>query len=160
MGRGQSPTNHQSLITNHFLAGRARAAITVMYGRILRHLRESKGRGQADVARSVGISPAQLARLETNQRGLYVEDFVSIVEALGEKPGNLLSNDVGDFGHLKPLIDRLTSIRPEYLARVATIIGKIVLLTEDISAAARLQPLKQAAAPARKSPAPARKGRR
>ena len=66
-----------------------------MYGRILRQLRESKGRLQAEVARSVGISPAQLARLESNQRGLYIEDFVRIAEALGEKPGNLLSNDVG-----------------------------------------------------------------
>jgi transcriptional regulator with XRE-family HTH domain len=40
-----------------------------MYGRILRQLRESKGRLQAEVARSVEISPAQLARLESNQRG-------------------------------------------------------------------------------------------
>jgi DNA-binding XRE family transcriptional regulator len=71
-----------------------------MYGRILRQLRESKGRGQADVARSVGISPSQLARLEASQRGLYLEDFVSIAEALGEKPGNLLPNDLGDIGHL------------------------------------------------------------
>jgi transcriptional regulator with XRE-family HTH domain len=86
-----------------------------VYGRLLRQLRESKGRGQADVARSVGISPAQLARLESNQRGLYVEDFVNIVEALGEKPGNLLSNDLGDIGHLKSLIDRLAGIKPEFL---------------------------------------------
>ena len=132
-----------------------------MYGRILRHLRESKGRGQADVARSVGISPAQLARLESNQRGLYVEDFVSIVEALGEKPGNLLSNDLGDFGHLKPLIDRLAGVRPEFLARVATIIGKIVLLTEDVTAVARLPALTQDSKPPRKSPSAAlRKGRK
>ena len=109
-----------------------------MYGRILRQLRESKGRGQAEVARSVGISPAQLARLESNQRGLYVEDFVRIVEALGEKPGNLLSNDIGDIGHLKPLIDRLASIRPEFLPRVSTIIEKIVLLTNDLTAATRV----------------------
>src|SRR5215212_11382343 len=100
-----------------------------MYGRILRQLREAKGRGQAEVARSVGISPAQLARLETNQRGLYVEDFVNIAEALGEKPGNLLSNDLGDIGHLKPLIDRLARVRPEFMPRIETIIGKIVLLT-------------------------------
>jgi len=112
-----------------------------MYGRILRQLRESKGRAQADVARSVGISPAQLARLETNQRGLYVEDFVKIAEALGEKPGNLLSNDVGEIGHLKPLIDRLTAIRPEFLARVSTIIDKIVLLTDDVTASGRITPL-------------------
>jgi transcriptional regulator with XRE-family HTH domain len=113
-----------------------------MYGRILRQLRESKGRAQADVARSVGISPAQLARLETNQRGLYVEDFIKIAEALGEKPGNLLSNDVGDIGHLKPLIDRLTTVRPEFLARVSTIIDKIVLLTDDVTASGRLTPLR------------------
>ena len=109
-----------------------------MYGRILRQLRESKGRLQAEVARSVEISPAHLARLESNQRGLYVEDFVRIAEALGEKPGNLLSNDVGDIGHLKPLIDRLAALRPEFLPRVSAIIEKLVLLTEDLTAAARL----------------------
>src|ERR1700737_3994455 len=103
----------------------------VMYGQVLRHLRESKARSQVDVARSGGISPAQLARLERNQRGLYVEDFVNIAEALGEKAGNLLPNDVGDIGHLKPLIDRLAAVRPEFLDRVATIIGKIVLLPEE-----------------------------
>jgi transcriptional regulator with XRE-family HTH domain len=103
-----------------------------MYGRILRQLREAKGRGQAEVARSVGISPAQLARLEANQRGLYVEDFVNIAEALGEKPGNLLANDLGKIGHLKPIIDRLASLSPEFLPRVSAIIEKIVLLTENI----------------------------
>ena len=106
-----------------------------MYGRILRQLRESKARSQADVAKSVGISPAHLARLETSQRGLYLEDFVHIAEALGEKPGNLLPNDLGDIGHLKPLVDRLAALRPEFLARVAAILGKIVLLTEDVTAA-------------------------
>src|SRR2546421_1014776 len=100
-----------------------------MYGQILRQLRESKARGQAEVARSVGISPAQLARLEANQRGLYVEDFVRIAETLGEKPGNLLPNDLGEIGHLKPLIDRLASIAPDFLPRVTAIIGRIVLLT-------------------------------
>ena len=123
-----------------------------MYGRMLRQLRESKGRAQAEVARSVGISPAQLARLEANQRGLYVEDFVSIAEALGEKPGNLLPNDLGDIAHLKPLIDRLAAVRPEFLPRLTAIIAKIVLLTEDVTASARLAP----DAPDRKT----RKGRR
>ena len=79
------------------------------------------------------MSPAQLARLEANQRGLYVEDFVTIAEALGEKPGNLLPNDLGDIGYLKPLIDRLSSVKPEFLSRIAAIIGKIVLLTEDVN---------------------------
>ena len=106
-----------------------------MYGRILRELRKSKGRGQAEVARSVGISPAQLARLETSQRGLYVEDFVRIVETLGEKPGNLLPNDIGDIGHLKPLIDRLARVPAEFLPRVSAIIEKIILLTDDVAAA-------------------------
>jgi len=123
-----------------------------MYGRILRQLREAKGRGQAEVARSVGISPAQLARLEANQRGLYVEDFVAITEALGEKPGNLLPNDLGDIGHLKPLIDRLATLRPELLPRVSAIIEKIVLLTEEVA------PRKQK--PSRKSPSPGPNGRR
>jgi transcriptional regulator with XRE-family HTH domain len=109
-----------------------------MYGRILKQLRESKGRAQAEVARSVGISPAQLARLESNQRGLYVEDFVRIIETLGEKPGNLLPNDIGDIGHLKPLIDRLAAVRPEFLGRVTTIIEKIVLLTDDMIASKRV----------------------
>ena len=123
-----------------------------MYGRILRQLRESKGRGQAEVARTVGISPAQLARLEANQRGLYVEDFVSIAEALGEKPGNLLTNDLGEIGHLKPIIDRLASLSPEFLPRVSTIIEKIVLLTHNIQPGDK---------PRRKSPPAAqRKGRR
>lgn len=53
-----------------------------MVGRVLRQLHESKGRSQADVAWSVEISPALLARLEANQRGLYVEAFVRIAEAL------------------------------------------------------------------------------
>lgn len=111
-----------------------------MYGRILRQLRESKARSQAEVARTVGISPAQLARLEANQRGLYVEDFVRIAEALGEKPGNLLPNDLGDIGHLKPLIDRLASVKPEYLSRVSTIVEKLVLLTEDVTSVLKLAP--------------------
>lgn len=132
-----------------------------MYGRILRQLRESKGRSQADVARSVGISPAQLARLEANQRGLYVEDLVSIAEALGEKPGNLIPNDLGNIGHLKPLIDRLVAVRPEFFSRVATIIEKIVLLTEDMTATTVLPPQKQDGKPQRKSQSAAkRKGRR
>lgn len=131
-----------------------------MYGRILRQLREAKGRGQAEVARTVGISPAQLARLESNQRGLYVEDFVAIAEALGEKPGNLLPNDLGDIGHLKPLIDRLASVKPEYLVRVSAIIGQIVRLTEDGAAVARL-PVEKAEKPSRRTnPAAAAKGRR
>jgi transcriptional regulator with XRE-family HTH domain len=123
-----------------------------MYGRILRQLRESKGRGQAEVARSVGISPAQLARLEANQRGLYVEDFISIAEALGEKPGNLLSNDLGEIGHLKPIIDRLASLSPEFLPRVSAIIEKIVLLTQNIQHGDKPRPKSPPAAP--------RKGRR
>jgi transcriptional regulator with XRE-family HTH domain len=126
-----------------------------MYGRILRQLRESKGRSQAEVARSVGISPAQLARLEANQRGLYLEDFINLTEALGEKPGNLLPNDLGEIAHLKPLIDRLSGVRPEFLARVTAIIGKIVLLTEDVTTAARLP-----GDTARKSPSDPRKGNR
>ena len=97
------------------------------------------------------MSPAQLARLESNQRGLYVEDFVRIAEALGEKPGNLLSNDLGDIGHLKPLIDRLAAVRPELLPRVSTIIEKLVLLTEDMTAVARLSPPKQSVKPRPKS---------
>lgn len=130
-----------------------------MYGQILRQLRESKGRQQAEVARSVAISPAQLARLESNQRGLYVEDFVRIAEALGEKPGNLLPNDLGDIGHLKPLIDRLSAIPPELFARVSTIIEKLVLLTEDMTTAARL-PRRQDKSKQRSKSAGPRKGRR
>jgi transcriptional regulator with XRE-family HTH domain len=107
-----------------------------MYGRILRQLREAKGRSQADVARAVSISPAHLARLETEQRGLYIDDFVSIAEALGEKPGNLLPNDVGAIGHVKPLVDRLAAIRPELLPLVVAILGKVALLAEGVVAAA------------------------
>ena len=104
-----------------------------MYGRILKDIRVSQGRSQADVARSVGISPAQLARLESNQRGLYVDDFVRIAEALGEKPGNLLPNDLGSIGHLKPVIDRLASIQPELLPGVTAVIERLVLLTEGVA---------------------------
>lgn len=107
-----------------------------MYGRILRQLRESKGRSQVDVAREVSISPAHLARLEAEQRGLYIDDFVAIAEALGEKPGNLLPNDVGAMGHLKPLVDRLATVRPEMLPHVVAIVGKVVLLSEAVADAA------------------------
>jgi len=62
-----------------------------------------------------------------------MEDFVDIAETLGEKPGNLLPNDLGNIGHLKPLIDRLASVRPEFLARVTALVEKIVLLTEDVT---------------------------
>jgi transcriptional regulator with XRE-family HTH domain len=129
-----------------------------MYGQILRKLREAKGRAQVDVARKAGISAAQLARLEMEQRGLYVEDFVRIAEVLGEKPGNLLPNDLGHIGHLKPIIDHLVAVEPEFLARVEAILEMIVLLTNDVVAARQLQPkasrrslqrLKQSSAEAR-----------
>jgi transcriptional regulator with XRE-family HTH domain len=102
-----------------------------MYGQILRGLREAQGRAQAEVARQAGMSPAQLNRLERDQRGLYVKDFVRIAEVLGEKPGNLLPNDLGQIGHLKPLIDRLVRLEPHSLARVEAIIDEIVLLTQQ-----------------------------
>jgi transcriptional regulator with XRE-family HTH domain len=102
-----------------------------MYGHLLRSLRESRKRSQVEVARSVGLSPAHLARLEANKRGLYVEDFVRIAEELGEKPGNLLPNDLGDVGHLKPIVDRLAALNPEHLSIVASIIEQAVLLTQD-----------------------------
>ena len=104
-----------------------------MYGRILRHLRESKGRSQAEVAKAVAISPAHLARLEAEQRGLYVKDFVNIAEALGEKPGNLLPNDVGAIGHVKPLVDRLATVPPELLPQVTAILTKVVVLAESVT---------------------------
>ena len=110
-----------------------------MYGQMLRKLREAKGRAQADVARRAEISPAQLARLETEQRGLYVDDFVRIAEVLGEKPGNLLPNDLGHIGHLKPLIDRLGGLEPEFLGRVEAILEKIILLTDDVITTMRMQ---------------------
>lgn len=104
---------------------------SAVYGRVLRTLRESAGRTQADVARSVGISPAHLARLEAGQRGLYLDDFIRISQALGEKPGDLLPNELGEIAHLKPVIDRLARIHPELLGRLAAIIEKIVQLTEQ-----------------------------
>lgn len=132
-----------------------------MYGRILRKLRESKGRGQAEVARSVGISPAHLARLESDQRGLYVEDFVRIAENLGEKPGDLLPNDLGNLGHLKPLIDRLARLPPEALSHVSAILESLVLLTDDLTAANGGRITEPAIKPSRKSPpATPRKARR
>lgn len=127
-----------------------------MYGRILRHLRESKGRSQADVAKAVSISPAHLARLEAEQRGLYVEDFVNIAEELGEKPGNLLPNDVGAMGHVKPLVDRLAAVPPELLPHVTAILAKVVVLAERVvtAAAPTLTPRP------RSGPASRQKGRR
>lgn len=127
-----------------------------MYGRILRHLRESKGRSQVEVAKAVAISPAHLARLEAEQRGLYVEDFVSIAEALGEKPGNLLPNDVGAIGHVKPLVDRLAAVPPELLLQVTAILAKIVVLAESVAVAAPAAGTSRAKSRA----APQRKGRR
>jgi len=100
-----------------------------MYGQILRRLREAKGRAQAEVAREAQISPAQLNRLEHDQRGLYVEDFVRIAEVLGEKPGNLLPNDLGHLGPLKPLIDQLSKLDPQFLRHVEAILDNIVALT-------------------------------
>lgn len=126
-----------------------------MYGRILRHLRESKGLSQAEIAKAVDISPAHLARLEAGQRGLYVEDFVSIAEALGEKPGNLLPNDVGEIGHVKPLVDRLAAVAPELLPQVTAILAKVVVLAESVVAAPSAPASRPKAAPASQ-----RKGRR
>lgn len=131
-----------------YLARPCQTAVS-MYGRMLRQLRESKSRSQADVARSIGISAAHLARLETNQRGLYLEDFIRIAEALGEKPGNLLPNDLGNIGHLKPLIDRLAAVPLGFLPRVAAILAKVVTLTEDVAATSEKPPAKK---PRRKSP--------
>lgn len=91
------------------------------------------------MARKAEISPAQLARLERDQRGLYVDDFVRIVEVLGEKPGNLLPNDLGVIGHLKPLIDQLVNLQPEFLGRVEAIVERIVLLTDDAMTSGRSQ---------------------
>src|ERR1700737_4224770 len=117
-----------------------------MYGQMLRKLREARGRAQADVARRAEISPAQLARLETEQRGLYVDDFVRIVEVLGEKPGNLLPNDLGHIGYLKPLIDRLAGLEPEFLGRVEAILEKIILLTDDVMTTTRLEVVQDSSA--------------
>ncbi len=110
-----------------------------MYGQILRKLRESKGRAQREVARKAGISPAHLARLEMNQRGLYVDDFVRIAEVLGEKAGNLLPNDAGEIGYLKPLSDRLAVMHPDTLGRVEAILDNVILLANDVSAATSLE---------------------
>jgi hypothetical protein len=107
----------------------------------------------------VGISPAHLARLESNQRGLYLEDFVKIAETLGEKPGNLLPNDLGAIAHLKPLIDRLASIDPEILPRVAAIVTGIVLLTKEAPPAGRTGKKSAVGSASRKRP-PAKRKRR
>jgi transcriptional regulator with XRE-family HTH domain len=148
-----------NLFVVHCLNGKRGAEGNCMYGRILRQLRQSRGRSQAEVARSVGISPAHLARLESSQRGLYLEDFVRIAETLGEKPGNLLPNDVGAIAHLKPLIDRLASIEPELLPRLAAIINSIVLLTEQVSPARRTRKNTAGKRPSTKRP-PAKRKRR
>ena len=130
-----------------------------MYGRLLRQLRESKGRSQVEIARRVAISPAHLARLESNQRGLYLEDFIRIAEALGEKPGNLLPNDLGAIGHLKPLIDQLASVRPELLPNVAQVVADVVRLSNEMAAPEIASP-KKASNKSRSTTAPKRKERR
>jgi hypothetical protein len=101
----------------------------------------------------VAISPTHLARLEAEQRGLYVKDFVSIAEALGEKPGNLLPNDVGAIGHVKPLVDRLAAVPPELLPQVTAILTKVLVLAESVAVA------EPSAAPGSKSTRTPRKGR-
>jgi len=92
-----------------------------------------------------------------------MEDFVHIAETLGEKPGNLLPNDLGNIGHLKPLIDRLASVRPEFLARVTTLIEKIVLLTEDVTSVKQIATARAGTTSRKSSSSPStanRKGRR
>lgn len=128
-----------------------------MYGRILRKLREARGRAQAEVARAVGISPAQLARLERNQRGLYVEDFVKIAQALGEKPGNLLPNDLGDIGYMKPLIDRLASVDQAKFPALSAIIEEIVVLAGSAPASSTRKRKTSAQRPGRSAPAKRRR---
>ena len=87
---------------------------------------------------------------------MYVEDFVSIAEALGEKPGNLLPNDVGAIGHVKPLVDRLAAVPPELLPQVAAILAKVAVLAESVVNAA---PSAGASRPKSRL-TPQRKGRR
>jgi hypothetical protein len=54
-----------------------------MVDQILRQGRIPKPDGASPIeAKRVGISAAQLARLEANQRGLYVEALDGIAEAL------------------------------------------------------------------------------
>ena len=104
----------------------------------------------------MAISPAHLARLEAGQRGLYVEDFVSIAEALGEKAGNLLPNDVGAMGHVKPIVDSLAAVPPELLPQIAAILAKVIALAEG----AIIAPPPAVAARRESPPASRRKGRR
>lgn len=105
-----------------------------MYGRILRKIRESRGLSQASIAKVVGISPAHLARLESGKRGLYLVDFIRIAEALGDKPGNLLPNDFGSIGHVKPLVDRLSAVDEKVLAHIAAIVDRVIWLADDVAA--------------------------
>lgn len=128
-----------------------------MYGQILRTLRESKGISQASVARDVGISPAHLARLESGQRGLYLEDFVRIVETLGDKPGNLLLNDMGSLGHLKPLIDRLSVVDKKVLAHIAAIVERIILISAEVRPAQDALPKARAKHVRKPKPVPKRR---
>ena len=66
--------------------------------------------------------------------------------------GAALSNDLGEIGHLKPIIDRLASLDAEFLPRVSIIIDKIVLLTENVQQGEKSRQ--------KSPPAPKRKGRR
>jgi transcriptional regulator with XRE-family HTH domain len=105
-----------------------------VYGQVLRSVREAKGLKQADVAKAVGISPAHLARLESGKRRLYLDDFIMIAEALGDRPGNLLPNDLGTIGHVKPLIDRLQKIDEKLFSHIVAIVDRVLRLSDDIAA--------------------------
>jgi transcriptional regulator with XRE-family HTH domain len=53
------------------------------FGDMLRELRESRGVGQADLARRVGISPSALSQAERGARGVSADTLMRIYQALG-----------------------------------------------------------------------------
>ena len=53
------------------------------FGDLLRQLRESRGVGQADLARRIGISPSALSQAERGVRGVSADTLMRIYETLG-----------------------------------------------------------------------------
>ncbi|MDU8928103.1 short-chain fatty acyl-CoA regulator family protein [Alisedimentitalea sp. MJ-SS2] len=62
-------------------------------GSQLRQLRQSHGETQAQMAKRLGISPAYVNLLESNQRSLSVKVLLSITEIYGVEWRDLLSNE-------------------------------------------------------------------
>jgi transcriptional regulator with XRE-family HTH domain len=71
------------------VAARKLASATEL-GRVARRIRDSQGLTLADVATRASISAAMLSRLETGRASPSLETIVSLADALGVRPSQLL----------------------------------------------------------------------